>query len=94
VLFKVSVAALAMAVVGLQFKAWFSDVGYFDNQRLQAEIAAQQQRTAVLRYRNRLLTAEVLALQGGHDAVEARARVNLGMVKQGETFYLVSSEQR
>ncbi len=93
-LFKVSLAVLALAVVGLQYKAWFSDVGYFGNQRLGDEIAAQQQRTAVLRYRNRLLTAEVLALQGGQDAVESRARENLGMVKQGETFYLVSSDQR
>ena len=44
--------------------------------------------------RNRLLTAEVLALQDGLDAVEARARSNLGMIKQGETFYhLLPPEQ-
>jgi cell division protein FtsB len=94
VLFKASLAGLLLAVVGLQYKIWFGDVGYFGNQRLQTEIVGQQQRTQILRHRNRLLTAEVLALQHGYEAVESRARANLGMIKQGETFYLVSSEQR
>ena len=43
--------------------------------------------------RNRLLTAEVLALRSGHDAVEARARKDLGMVKEGETFFLVPEQE-
>ena len=53
------------------------------------EVEQQRKRTAVLEQRNRILTAEVLALKEGLDAVEARARSDLGMIKRGETFYLV-----
>ena len=45
--------------------------------------------TALLDERNRVLTTEVMALKEGLVAVEARARTDLGMVSEGETFYLV-----
>ena len=89
-LVRVTLVLLLAALAGLQYKAWFSDVGYLANESLRQEVEEQSRRTDVLRQRNRLLTAEVLALQDGLDAVEARARSNLGMIKQGETFYLVS----
>jgi len=73
----------------LQAKAWFSDVGARGARALRAELEAQQRRTAVLESRNRLLTAEVLALQDGLEVVESRARNDLGMIREGETFYLV-----
>jgi cell division protein FtsB len=89
---KLSLALLLVLLVGLQYKAWFGDVGYFANERMREKVEEQHRRADVLRQRNRILTAEVLALREGHEAVEARARNNLGMVKQGETFYLVGSE--
>ena len=89
-----SLAGLLLAVIALQYKAWFGDVGYFSNSELSAEVTAQQQRTDVLRLRNRILTAEVLALQRGDEAVESRARENLGMVKEDEDFFIFDIEQR
>ena len=91
-MYRFTLALLIVAVVALQYKAWFGDVGYFANAELEAEVAAQAQRTAVLNQRNRILTAEVLALQSDLIAVESRARANLGMIKEGETFYLVNSD--
>jgi cell division protein FtsB len=90
---KGSLALLLMLLLGLQYKAWFGDVGYLANSTMRAEVAQQKQRTEVLRQRNRILTAEVLALQRGLEAVESRARSSLGMIKQGETFYLVNPDQ-
>lgn len=84
---------LAVLLVLLQYKVWFSDVGYFAAERLRAEVQEQNNRGEGLARRNELLTAEVLALKGGVDALEARARNDLGMVKSGETFYLVPDEQ-
>ena len=43
----------------------------------------------VLRERNRSLTAEVLDLKTGLEAIEERARTEMGMIKQGETFYQI-----
>jgi len=90
---KGSFVLLLALLAGLQYKLWFGDVGYFANAKLREEVAQQKQRTDVLRQRNRILTAEVLALQDGLDAVEASARADLGMIKPGETFYLVNSER-
>ena len=68
---------------------WFGESGWFEVRALAAEVAAQEQRTAELQENNRLLIAEVMALKRGLAAVEASARTDLGMVAEGETFYLV-----
>jgi cell division protein FtsB len=83
---------LAVLLVLLQYKAWFSDVGYFAAERLNAVVDEQRRRGEVLARRNEILTAEVLALKGGVEALEARARNDLGMIKEGETFYLVPDD--
>ncbi|MEZ5558391.1 MAG: septum formation initiator family protein [Pseudomonadales bacterium] len=84
---------LFVLLLALQYKAWFGDVGYFAAERLRAQVAEQRARAEELEQRNRLLTAEVLALKQGLDAVEARARTDLGMVRQGETFFLIPDAQ-
>ena len=73
----------------LLYGYWFGESGWFEVRALKAEVAAQEQRTAELQENNRLLVAEVMALKRGPAAVEARARTDLGMVAEGETFYLV-----
>ncbi len=83
------VVLLAVLLVALQHKVWFSDVGYFAAERLGGEVQAQRTRVDLMARRNEILTAEVLALRQGLEAVEARARTDLGMIKEDETFYLV-----
>lgn len=81
---------LGLLLLALQYKVWFSDVGYFAAKRLSAEVDAQRDRAELMARRNEILTAEVLALQQGVEALEARARIDLGMIKKDETFYLVA----
>ena len=76
-------------LIGLQLRLWFGSSGVSERAELADRLAAQRQRTAVLGERNRILAAEIEALKAGPDALEARARSELGMVKEGETFYLV-----
>lgn len=76
----------------LQYPLWFGDGSVWTVWRLSREIAAQKAENAHLRERNRALTAEVVDLKSGLAAVEERARVELGMVKQGETFFQVIDE--
>jgi cell division protein FtsB len=80
-------------LVALQGKAWFGDSGHLAAADLRRQVDAQRQRADTLAQRNRLLTAEVLALKDGYAAVEARARRDLGMVRRGETFYLVTERE-
>lgn len=91
---RLFIAALVISGVCLQYKYWFSDVGYFQVRALDSEVEKQRQRLNRLEERNRILAAEVRAQKHGLDAVEARARSDLGMVKEGETFYLVNAEAR
>ena len=93
-LLRALIAALLLSGLYLQYKYWFSDVGYFRDRTLAEEVRKQTQRLAALEERNRILAAEVRAQKHGLAAVEARARSDLGMVKEGETFYLVDAESR
>lgn len=86
-------AILAILLLALQWKAWFGDVGHRAASELRERVASQRDRAELLAERNRLLTAEVLALKAGNAAVEARARVDLGMIKRGETFYLLTDDE-
>ena len=90
---KLLIAALIVLVAGLQYRAWFSDDGYFAARALTERLEQQQRRAELQRQRNRILAAEVLALKKGHAAVEARARADLGMIREGETFYIVAEEE-
>jgi cell division protein FtsB len=86
---RASIALMLVAVLALQYKYWFSDVGFFRAQALTAEVKKQEQRLERLRERNRILLAEVRAQKQGLAAVESRARTDLGMIRDGETFFLV-----
>jgi len=90
---RVVILTLCLLLGVLQYKAWFSDVGYFAAKRLRAEVEEQRRRGEVLARRNEILTTEVLALKKGVEALESRARNDLGMIKQGETFYLVPDDR-
>lgn len=76
-------------LIALQLRLWFGSSGVLERAELAARLEAEQQRTEVLRERNRILAAEVDALKTGPEALEARARSDLGMIREGETFYLV-----
>ncbi|WP_456446991.1 cell division protein FtsB [Thiolapillus sp.] len=82
------VVLLAMFLV-LQYRLWVGQGSQAEVYRLQQQIERQQARLADMRDRNEKLRAEVQSLKDGLDAVEARARLDLGMIKEGETFYQV-----
>jgi cell division protein FtsB len=82
-------AALAVSVVLLQYRIWVSGDGVREVQRLKAAVASQQAQNDRLAERNRQLAAEVRDLKTGMDALEERARSDLGMIGPNETFYQV-----
>jgi len=86
---RVIVAIAGVLMVLVLYRAWFGDVGYFHIAHLTQGLEEQSLVTAELEQRNDLLRAEVRALRSGLEAVESRARSDLGMIKANETFYLV-----
>jgi cell division protein FtsB len=86
---KIAVGLLIVLLVLLQYKLWFGDGNLVDVWHLQQSIATQKQENAKLRERNAALEAEVKDLKQGMQAVEERARSELGMIKKGETFYQI-----
>ena len=73
----------------LQYDLWVGEGSLATVWRLQNAIEAQRAENAELAERNRALEAEVTDLKKGLDAVEERARSELGMIRRGETFYRV-----
>jgi len=86
---KYLAAGLLVLLVLLQYRIWLGDGGMREVARLRGEIEQQQAENGKLRERNRTLAAEVQDLKKGTTAIEERARTDLGMVGQGETFFQV-----
>lgn len=83
-----------LAIVGLQYHYWLGDAGHLAVDTLTERIDAEQRRNDLLDRENRRLAAEIAALKDGLDAVEARARTALGMIAEGETFFLVVDDEK
>lgn len=76
----------------LQYDLWFGDGSLTAAWRLEERIVEQQQDNEHLQLRNEALAAEVTDLKSGSAAIEERARSELGMIKQGETFVQIVDE--
>lgn len=79
---------LLLLLLGLQYRLWVGPGSWADVAALSRSIDTQRQQNDRLVGRNQLLEGEVRSLKSGLDAIEERARSELGMVKNGETFYL------
>lgn len=82
-------AALAVALILLQYRIWISDDGLRGVERLQRAVTAQQALNATLTQRNSRLAAQVQDLKSGTAAIDELARSDLGMIGPNETFYQV-----
>ncbi len=80
---------LAVLLLLLQYPLWLGKGGWLKVWDTNQQLQAQQQINQQTRVRNDLLDAEVRDLKQGTEAVEERARSELGMIKQGEVFYQI-----
>ena len=83
------IAALVIILALLQYKLWIGNGSVGEDYRLNQAIAAQEKENAIAKERNLALQADVDDLKHGMDAIEERARSELGMVKKNETFFRV-----
>jgi cell division protein FtsB len=80
---------LLLILIGLQLKLWSSHGGMSEVASLRVAVKKQSDENDKLVQRNQALAADVNDLKHGEQAVEARARAELGLMKPGETFYQV-----
>ncbi|WP_184482583.1 cell division protein FtsB [Vibrio cholerae] len=90
---RVFALTLSLLLVWLLYTLMWGKNGVMDFRSVQAEIEVQQQVNANLHLRNQEMFAEIDDLRQGLDAIEERARNELGMVKDGETFYRIIGEE-
>lgn len=82
-------ATLLLFLVFLQHRLWFGKNSVPDYLSLKEEVVRQQSDNDKLKQRNKLLYADTDDLKSGIEAIEERARNELGMIKNGETFFRI-----
>ena len=83
---------LAILIVWALFQQQFGNGGRKELQEKQLLLASQQDEIKSLEERNEKLSAEVASLKNGLDAIEERARTELGMIKEDEVFIQVINQ--
>ncbi len=86
---KVLVTILLILLISLQYRLWFGRGNLQEVAELESLKQERELKNEDLEERNRALAAEVLDLKKGMEAVEEKARSEMGMVKEGETFYQI-----
>ena len=75
--------------LALQYRLWVGEGSYAEVKHLQNEIARQQLELKTMQQENLELRAEIEDLKNGLDAIEERARTELGMIRDGEIYFQI-----
>lgn len=76
-----------LLILALQYPMWLGKGGWLQVRELDRQIAAVREKNSALKTRNDALDADVRDLKRGYEAIEERARSELGMVRQDEVFF-------
>ncbi len=74
-------------IVAIQYPMWLGKGGWLQVRELDRQLAVQRDENAKLKARNEALDADVRDLKTGYEAIEERARSELGMIKGDEVFF-------
>ncbi len=86
---KVLAGILAALIVLIQYPLWLGKGGWLRAWEVDRRLSSQHAANEGLERRNLALAAEVRDLKQGFEAIEERARYELGFIKQGEVFYQI-----
>ncbi len=86
---KTALAFMLVVIAAFQFRLWVGEGSLAEAHVLEKRVAKQRTSIEILEYRNRVLRAEIAELKNGLQSIEERARSELGMIKEGETFFLL-----
>jgi cell division protein FtsB len=83
--------AFGILIVALQYPMWLGKGGWLQVRESDRQLAVQREANAKLKVRNDALDADVRDLKTGTEAIEERARAELGMIRQDEVFFQVQT---
>ncbi len=86
---KALIALLIALLALVQFRLWVGDESLAEVWRLRQAIEYQTSENTLLESRNQRLEARVRDLKNGLEAVEERARLELGMIRRGEIYFQI-----
>jgi cell division protein FtsB len=86
---RILIAILFVLFIWLQYRLWVGEGSLAEVYNLRNEIERQQRQLTTLVQRNEILEAEIRDLKNGMEALEERARTELGMIRDGEVYYQV-----
>jgi cell division protein FtsB len=84
---RILAVAFVALIAALQYPMWLGRGGWLQVREFDRQIRAQRDVNATLKARNEGLDAEVRDLKTGYEAIEERARSELGMIRQDEVFF-------
>lgn len=84
---RILASVFVVLIAALQAPMWIGKGGWLEVRHLDRQLAAQKEANARLAQRNAALDADVRDLKAGHEAIEERARAELGMVRADEVFF-------
>jgi len=85
---------LLTLLIALQINIWVKKDGYKQMKEIENLIALQTIENENMAIRNNRLKEEIKDLKNGQDAIEEKARIDIGMIKEGEEFYLINDGNR
>ncbi len=88
---RILALVFVVLIVALQYPIWLGKGGWLQVRELDRQIERQRSDNDRLKGRNEALEAEVRDLKQGVDAIEERARAELGMVKRDEVFFMIQA---
>ncbi len=91
-MYKSFIALLIVTLVGLQYRLWFGQGGYTQIKGLEQEVRLRTAEKTDKEASNTVLKAEIKDLKEGLDAAEEVARSELGLIKEGEIFFLLDED--
>ncbi|EAQ32062.1 MULTISPECIES: cell division protein FtsB [Idiomarina] len=91
---RIVIILLVGVLAALQYRLWFGKNSLPDYWRLQQEVQHQRKANDNLARRNEVLYADIKDLREGEDALEERARNELGMIKKEEVFFRLVHPRR
>jgi cell division protein FtsB len=91
---KILGAILIGLIVLIQYPLWLGKGGWLTAWRLENKLDTEKAKNAKLEVRNAALAAEVRDLKQGTEAIEERARSELGMVRPDEIFFQFVPERK
>jgi cell division protein FtsB len=88
------IAGLVLIVLFLQGRLWVGEGSLAQVSGLQVRIERESAENMIKEKRNQVLRAEVVELKSGLESIEEKARSEFGLIKQGETFFLLVEESK